>query len=134
MLKRVIIRTEPEIMLDSCGLIKKISTYFANKLGYSSEDLVGESIFSIVADGVRPLAEKAIRDGGDIIVIGRDGRFYSLCAVVKDQDVAVYDPAQIPQILRKSYAGVWDFHYGLLFVDEERKIITANRTFYSFTG
>lgn len=134
MLKRVEIRTKEALLLDKGGNILEINSNFTKKLGFEREDLLGENVFNLVAEGFKPFAEKALKIGGEFTVVGRDGRFHRLKAVVEDQRILVYDLSEIPELIRKSYSGVWDFHYGLLFVDERRRIVLANETFYHATG
>ncbi len=130
MLKRIIIHTEPRIILDREGTIQKVDVRFADKLGYDPSSLVGEKIHSIVPESFRPFTFKALERGGDITVVLRDGNFCSLSLLVDGTNILVFDPSEIREEIRRHYAGVWDFYYGLLFVDKDRKIIAANNTFY----
>ncbi len=130
MLKRIIIHTEPRIILDRDGTIQKVDVQFANKLGYDPSSLVGEKIHSIVPESFRPFTFKALKQGGDITVVLRDGNFCTLSLFIDGANILVFDPSEIRNVIRERYAGVWDFYYGLLFVDEDRKIVAANDTFY----
>ena len=134
MLKKLTISTKPALILDKDGKVFDLSSDFAKKLGFSPKSLLGESILNLVAEGFKPFAQKAVKSGGEFTVISRDGKFYNLRAVVGDEQISVYDLSEIPEIIRKNYSGVWDFYYGLLFVDEDRRMVAANNTFYRVTG
>jgi len=134
MLKRTVIRAKEALLLDKDGNILEVNSDFTKKLGFEREDLLGENVFNLVAEGFKPFAERALKAGGEFAVIGKDGRFHRLNAVVDGKQILVYDLSEIPEVIRKSYSGVWDFYYGLLFVDDKRRIVLANDTFYRATG
>ncbi|WP_202320139.1 PAS domain S-box protein [Archaeoglobus neptunius] len=120
--------------LDRKGKILRIDSEFARKLGYREDELKKASIFALITEGLKPFVLKALEKGGEFPIIGKDGKLQTVNAVISEDRVSIYDVSTIPETIKTIYRGVWDFYYGLMFVDEKKRIIVANDTFYKKTG
>ncbi|AAB90824.1 PAS domain S-box protein [Archaeoglobus fulgidus] len=104
---------------------------FVEKMGYDLDSILSATIYDLTEDsGIK----ERLESGGEVEVVGVDGESYHLHLYSDGEYVYAYDVSKFCEVLRSIYAGVWDFYYGLLFVDEQKRILAANNTFYSFTG
>jgi tRNA nucleotidyltransferase (CCA-adding enzyme) len=124
----------PKAMLDSEGKITVASKDFAIKLGFDLKELVGLEITKFVPESFITFAERAITSGGKITVVGRDGRLHDFDVVRSKDGILLVDFNELPEAIKRSYRGVWDFHYVFLFTSTSGDILTANKTFYDHTG
>lgn len=117
--------------LSKNGKILDASEEFVEKIGYDPNSILAATIFDLVET---PDIDGKLERGGEVSVVGVDGKSYTLYLHNDREFVYAYDTSRFYQIIRSMYAGVWDFYYGLLFVDENKRILTANDTFYEYTG
>jgi len=97
-------------------------------MGYDFNSILSATIFDLIESA--DTTEK-LESGGEVAVVGVDGNSCTLHLHSDGGFIYAYD---LGKIIRNLYAGVWDFYYGLLFVDENKRILAANDTFYRFTG
>uniref|UniRef100_A0A7C3MEP2 histidine kinase n=1 Tax=Archaeoglobus fulgidus TaxID=2234 RepID=A0A7C3MEP2_ARCFL len=119
------------LKLSRSGKILDADREFVEKIGYDLDSILSATIFDLVE---RSDVIEKLEEGGEVEVIGVDGNSYTMHLYNAGDFIYAYDIGIFYQILREMYAGVWDFYYGLIFVDESRRILAANDTFYKFTG
>ena len=117
--------------LSKTGKILDADKEFVEKIGYDFNSILSATIFDLIENS--DAAEK-LEKGDEVAVVGVDGEVYPLHLHNDGDLIYAFDLSKFYQIIRDMYAGVWDFYYGLLFVDENKRILAANDAFYKFTG
>lgn len=120
------------IIIDRTGKILDVSIAFSEKIGYERSSLINARISELVEDSSS--LQKVLAEGGELPISAIDGVFYPVYFTKEGDFLVGYDLDSIAKAIKQMYAGVWDFYYFLIFVDEKGRIITANDTFCKAAG
>ncbi len=117
---------DEDLVIATDGTILKASDRF--------KEVIGLKVLQLVPENFKKAVTEALKSGGEIIIPDKTGKLRKLTAVKKGDLVFAYGISRIAETIKRAYEGVWDFYYGLVFVDQNGRIIAANDTLCKFLG
>lgn len=127
----VLNRNRAALILDKNGKIIGANSEFMEKIGYNYESILNVSVSKLMpeeCDG------EHLQNASEIVISGVDGGHYPLLIWQNEKEILAFEIGEISAEIKRRYAGVWNFHYGFIFISKSKRIIAANDTFYRTTG
>ncbi len=121
MKNNVIINVKPSVIVSRNG-VPYVSEELVKKLGYD------ETEFSrVIIDAVKNCEDR-------ITLTDSQGEIHEFEVVYDKETVKIFELRKIAEAIRDAYRPVWNFHYGLVFLTLDGRVVTCNETLYRHSG